>query len=186
MKITADGILGSAQKISNQKKNENESLSRGVKEFKTDSVSIGKIVNSRVESIENEIRDLQTSLAKNQSVNNGIDQLEKAVNSGAKIENVLVNSTFNGKQVLRDFMGSEITPEIIKARKEEIQALVKEDVNGLTRLQVELDNLIASDLTGGKKVESLMADLNDFFKGNSANPDAISSLNADKVMKLIR
>ena len=186
MKITADGILGSAQKINNQKKTEDESFSTGIKEQKTDSVSISKIVNSRIESIEKEIRELQTSLAKNQSTNNGLDQLEKAIVSGDKTDEILAKNTFNGKQVLKDFMGPEITPEILKSKKEEVKTLIKEDVNNLTKVQVELDNIIASDLAGTKKVESLMTDLNEFFKGNIASVDSISSLDADKVMKLIR
>ncbi|HPS59358.1 MAG TPA: hypothetical protein PK514_14740, partial [Spirochaetota bacterium] len=132
MKITADGLLGQAQKINNQKKTESESLASGIKETRTDSVSIGKIVNSRVESIEKEIRDLQTSLAKNQSVSNGIDQLDKAPASGGNTAEILENSTFNGKQALKDFMGPEITPEIIKSKKDEIKELVKKDIANLT------------------------------------------------------
>lgn len=186
MKITADGLLGQAQKINNQKKTESESLALGIKETKTDSVSIGKIVNSRVESIEKEIRDLQTSLAKNQSVSNGVDQLDKALTSGANSAEILDKSTFNGTQALKDFMGPEITPEIIKSKKDEIKNLVKNDIANLTKVQVELDNIIASDLAGNKKVETLMAGLNDFFKGNAASVDSISNLDAEKVMKLIR
>lgn len=186
MKITADGLLGQAQKINNQKKTESESLASGIKETRTDSVSIGKIVNSRVESIEKEIRDLQTSLAKNQSVSNGIDQLDKALASSGNTAEILEKSTFNGKLALKDFMGPEITPEIIKLKKDEIKELVKIDIANLTKVQVELDNIIASDLAGTKKVESLMSALTEFFKGNAASVDSISNLDAEKVMKLIR
>ena len=186
MKITADGLLGSAQKISNQKKAENESPARGTKGSKTDSVSIGKIINSRIESIEKEIRELQTSLARNQSVSNGIDQLERALASGGDMAEILENNTFNGKQALKDFVGPELTPEILKSRKDDIKGLVKEDLGSLTKVQVELDNIIASDIVGNKKVENLMTGLNEFFKGNSTSLDSISNLDADKVMKLIR
>jgi len=186
MKITADGLLGQAQKINNQKKTETESQALGIKENRQDSVSIGKIVNSRVESIEKEIRDLQTSLAKNQSVSNGMDQLDKALSSGGNTAEILEKNTFNGKQVLRDFVGPELTPEIIRSKKEEIKNLVKNDISSLTKVQVELENIIASDLAGNKKVESLMTGLTEFFKGNAASVDSISNLDAEKVMKLIR
>ena len=186
MKITADGLLGSAQKINNQKKTGGETLAEGTREIKPDSLSIGKIVNSRIESIEKDIREMQTSLARNQSLNNGLEQLDKAMASGGNTDEILTGNTFNGRQALKDFMGPEVTPEIVKTRKEEIKSLIKEDVNSLTKLQVELDNLIASDLTGGKKVESLMANLNELFRATSANPESISTLNADKVMQLIR
>lgn len=188
MKISADGILGSAQMINNQKKTDGESLPEGTKEQKTDSVSIGKIINSRIESIEKEIRDLQTSLAKNQSISNGLNQLEKSITSVDKTSEILSQNTFNGRQVLKDFIGSEITPEILKSKKDEIKSLIKEDMSNLTKVQVELDNFIASDLAGNKKVENLMTGLNDFFnlKRNVTNVDSISNLDAEKVMKLIR
>jgi|GEM_PF-617693 len=186
MKITADGLLGQAQKINNQKKTETESSASGIKEARTDSVSIGKIVNSRVESIEKEIRELQTSLAKNQSINNGTEQLDRTLTSGGNAAEILEKNTFNGKQVLKDFIGPEITPEIIKLKKDEIRELIKNDIAKLTRVQVELDNIIASDLAGSRKVENLMAGLTEFFKGNPSSVDAISNLDAEKVMKLIR
>lgn len=186
MKITADGLLGQAQKISNQKKTESEIPASGAKETRTDSVSIGKIINSRVESIEKEIRDLQTSLAKNQSVSNGIDQLDKVMASGGNTAEVLEKNTFNGKLALKDFIGPELTPEILRSKKDEIKNLVKNDIANLTKVQVELDNIIASDLAGNKKVDNLMANLTEFIKGNASSLDSISNLDAEKVMKLIR
>ena len=186
MKITADGILGSAQKMNNQKKIDDSDLKQDRKNLKTDSVSIGKLVNSRIESMENEIKDIQTSLTKNQILSNGLDQLASALDSGRNVNDVLSKTSFEGKTILKDLVGHEVTTEAVKNRKTEIKSLLNNDINSLTKVQVELDNIIASGIAGGKKVESLMANLNDIFKGNSSNLDSITNLDADKVRKLVK
>ena len=67
MKITADGILGSAQKINNKRQAE-EGNKGAKKDIKTDSIILGKAINSRIETLEKEIKDIQTSLTKNQII----------------------------------------------------------------------------------------------------------------------
>ena len=49
-----------------------------------------------------------------------------------------------------------------------------------------MDNIVASNLAGNRKVENLMADVNEILKNTPANLDSISNLDADKVMKLVR
>ncbi len=184
MKITAEGILGSAQKINNQRKlNENSDKSKA--DIKTDSLSLGKALNSRIESIEREIKEIQTSLTKNQIIREGIDNLSKNTSPEAMAE-ILQKTTYNGQKILQDFLGKDITPSLLMSKREEIQKLINEDVNSLTRIQVETDNIAASNLASGKKFESLVKNVNDIFKDASLNSGAISNLDADKVMRLIK
>jgi len=87
---------------------------------------------------------------------------------------------------LQDFLGKDITPSLLMSKREEIQKLINEDVNSLTRIQVETDNIAASNLASGKKLESLVKNVNDIFKDASLSSGAISNLDADKVMRLIK
>ena len=185
MKITADGILGSAQKINNKKKTDETELKQDTKSTKTDSVNLSRVINSRIEALGKEVKDIQTSLTKNQIIREGIDQLLTAPSSGAA-ENILNETTFNNSKILKEFVGTTFTPQEIETKKTEVKALISSDVNALTKIQVEMDNIIASDLTGNKKVENLMAGVNETLKKTPAGLENISNLDAEKVAKLIR
>ncbi len=185
MKITADGILGSAQKINSKRKIDEAGNAGNKKDLKTDSLNLGKVINSRLETIEREIKDIQTSLTKYQIINEGIDNIQKN-NSPENVNQTLTNTTFEGNKILRDFLGEDMNPAALETKKNEVKKLINNDINNLTKVQVEVDNIVASNLTGDRKVETLMADLNDIFKNTHANLDTISNLDVDKVMKLVR
>jgi len=187
MKITVDGILGSAQKINSKKKTDEAELKQDKKEIKPDSVNISKIINSRIETIEKEVKEIQTSLTKNQIIKEGIDTLMSASTPEA-VNKILDETTFNNNRILRDFMGSGISfsAELIASKKNDVKSLIANDMNTLTKIQVEMDNIIASDITGTKKVENIMAGVNDTLKKTPAGLESISNLDADKVRKLIR
>jgi hypothetical protein len=187
MKITVDGILGSAQKINNKKKADETELKQDKKEIKPDSVNISRIINSRIESLEKEVKDIQTSLTKNQIIHEGIDRLMTA-STPDDVKKIMNETTFNNSKILKEFMhsGTSFTPEMIASRKNEAKTLLSNDVNSLTKIQVEMDNIIASDLTGSKKVENLLAGVNETLKKTPAGLENISNLDADKVRKLIR
>jgi len=184
MKITADGILGSAQKINNKKKTDETELKQDTKNAKTDSVNLSRVINSRIEALGKEVKDIQTSLTKNQIIRDGIDQLLAAPSGAA--DTILNETTFNNSKILKEFVGTTFTPQEIESKKSEVKALISSDVNSLTKIQVEMDNIIASDLTGNKKVENLMAGVNETLKKTPAGLENISNLDAEKVAKLIR
>jgi len=184
MKITADGILGSAQKINNKKKTDETELKQDTKNAKTDSVNLSRVINSRIEALGKEVKDIQTSLTKNQIIRDGIDQLLAAPSGAA--DTILNETTFNNSKILKEFVGTTFTPQEIETKKNEVKALISSDVNSLTKIQVEMDNIIASDLTGNKKVENLMAGVNETLKKTPAGLENISNLDAEKVAKLIR
>ena len=185
MKITADSILGSAQKISNKRKIEDGEIKKDKSGLKTDSLNISKAVSSRLETIEREIRDIQTSLTKNQIISDGINSIQKN-NSPENIDAVLNNTTFEGRKILKEYLGADTGNAALETKKGEIKNLINSDINSLTRVQVEVDNIAASNLAGGRKVENLVANVDDIFKNTPSNLETISSLDADKVMKLVR
>ena len=185
MKVTADGILGSAQNINNRKKTEETSLKPDTKSVKSDSLDLGKVINSRIEALGKEVKEIQTSLTKNQIIRDGIDQLLNAPSKG-DAEKILNETTFNGSKILKEFIAEGVMPREIEQKNNEVKALISKDVNSLTKIQVEMDNIIASDLAGNKKVETLMAGVGETLKKAPAGLENISNLDADKVMKLIR
>jgi hypothetical protein len=184
MKITADGILGSAQKINNKRQAE-EGNKGAKKDIKTDSIILGKAINSRIETLEKEIKDIQTSLTKNQIIREGIDDILKN-NTPENINLTMEASKFEGRQILRDYVGTDTAPAVLQTKKKDVESLINNDINSLTKVQVEIDNIVASNLAGDKKAENLMSNVNDIFKNVPANLDTISNLDADKVMKLVR
>lgn len=186
MKISADSLLGSAQKINNKKKLEEGSLNRENKGVKTDSLELTGKLNSRIESIEKEVKEIQTSLTRNQIMRSGLDLIEETRTYGEKSSEILNNTTFEGSRILKEYLADNVTPERVASAKTDIQNLINNDINRLTRVQVEVDNIIASDLAAGKKPENLLADINSLFGRSGASPESFSNLNADKVMQLIR
>ena len=185
MKVSIDGILGSAQRINNQRQLDDESQKK--KDVRMDSVSIGAKINSRLDSIESELRDIQNSLTKNQIVRDGVDQLEADYkNGGAKQKQILSEVTFNGSHVLRDFMGDGIFTGSFGEKLRQINEAINSDTGKLRKLQVEVDNITASNLAG-EKTDRLMDSINNALsKTDKVNPAVISQLNPDAVMKLIK
>jgi len=184
MKVTVDGILGSARQI-NKKKTEDIELKQDKKSVKSDSADISKIISSRIEALGKEVKEIQISLTKNQIIRDGIDQLLGAQSAGTA-EKILNETTFNDKKILKDFIGAAYTPETVESKKNEVKTLISNDISALTKIQVEMDNFIASDITGSRKVENIMAGVNETLKKAPAGLEHISTLDADKVMKLIR
>jgi hypothetical protein len=185
MKITADGILGLAQNINNKKKSDEKELKQDSINVKNDSIDIKKVINSRIETIEKEVKDIQTSLTKNQIISQGLDRLLAASNPNTL--NAIMNETlFNSSKILKDFVGTRLTPDEFKLKKNEIDALISNNLISLTKIQVEMDNIAASNVIGNKKIENLMIGINDTLKNTSVGIENISNLDAEKVMRLIK
>lgn len=185
MKISIDGLLGSAQRMNRQQL---EGENQKKKEVRLDSVSISSKINSRLDSIESELRDIQTSLTKNQIIRDGIDQLfADQKQGGSQRERILSDVTFNGAPALKDFIGGISSPEGFGDKLREINEAITFDTGKLKRLEVELDNITASKLTGQDKADSLMSSINGALSKNaSMNPASLSQLNPDAVIKLIK
>ena len=188
MKISVDGILGSARKINNQRQTAEESAGSRKKDVRTDSVNISSRVNSRLDSIDTEIRDLQSSLTRNQILRQGIEDIQKDMATGGNNgEKIMSEVRFEGRQVLKEFIGGTITAETLQNRAGEVAAALGKDMNRLKTLQVELDNITASNLAGSEKAGSVMSTMESTLSSlGSKNMEGITNLNADSVMRLVR
>jgi hypothetical protein len=189
MKISIDGILGTARKINNQKEREDNNLDRKKSGVKVDSVSIGSRLNNRLDSIETEFREIQSSLTRNQIIRDGIEQLRNDLgrDGGKNQPNILKKVTFEGTNVLHSFVGDDITEPILKTKQEKNTELINSDVNHLKKLQVELDNMTASDLVGSERLKKIVSNIDSIFSRSViTNIENISSIRADAVMRLIK
>jgi len=188
MKVSVDGILGSARKINNQRQLDEDNLGKKKKDIKSDSVSIGTKVNSRIDSIETELRDIQSSLTSNQIIKDGIEQLRDDYNrGGSNQEAILSEVKFEGEDVLKNFIREPVDGKSLDSKYDLIVNDITDDASRLKKLQVEVDNIMASNLAGTEKVDNLMTDINSVVLDiQNANLDSISSLRPDAVMRLIR
>jgi hypothetical protein len=185
MKITADGLLGSAQNINNKKKSDEKEIKQDSINPKNDSINIKNVINSRIEAIEKEVKEIQTSLTKNQIISRGIDRLLSASTPTA-LDTIMNETMFNNSKILRDFVGAGLNPDDFRLKKNEVDSLISNNLISLTKIQVEMDNIAASDVTGNKRIESLMSGVNDTLKNTNVGIENISNLDAEKVMRLIK
>ncbi len=188
MKVSIDGILGTAQKINSQKELEENNPNKKRSDVKTDSVTIGGRINTRLDAMETEFREVQSSLTRNQIVREGIDQLRTDLQKGApQQQNILNNVTFEGATVLRSFVGEALTEPQLNAKMESANKLISEDITRLKKLQVELDNITASDLVGQDRLKNIVSNVDSIFtRAGMTNIESISSLRPDAVMRLIK
>jgi hypothetical protein len=188
MKVSIDGILGSAKKINSQKQLDEENLNRKKKEVKSDTVAISRKVNSRLENIESEFREIQSSLTKNQIINHGIKQLvEDSAQGGKNREDILSDISFEGKNVLRQFLGEDFDASGLNAKSDMVNNLIETDISRLKKLQVEVDNILASDLAGEGKAEGIQANIDSLYAAaDSGNLENLTNLKVDSVMRLIK
>ncbi len=188
MKVSIDGILGTAQKINNQKELEENNPNKKRGDVKTDSVSIGSRINTRLDAMETEFREVQSSLTRNQIVRDGIDQLRTDLLKGAPEQQIILNNvTFEKTPVLRGFVGEAITEQQLNAKMDVNNKLINDDVTKLKKLQVELDNITASDLVGQDRLKNIVSNVDSIFtRSGNASIENISTLRPDAVMRLIK
>jgi hypothetical protein len=188
MKISIDGILGTAQKINSQKELEENNQNKKKSDVKVDSVSIGSRINTRLDAMETEFREIQSSLTKNQIIRDGIEQLWADFRKGGQEQqNILKNVAFEGAPVLSGFMGTAINEQTLTEKLEKNGTMINDDIGRIKKLQVELDNITASDLVGRDRLAGIMSNVDSIFgRSEIKNIDTISNLRPDAVMRLIK
>lgn len=189
MKVSIDGLLGSAKNIKNQRQVEEESPERRQRgDVKVDSVKIENRVDTRLDSIQKELREIQTSLTRNQIIREGMGRLADDLGKGGQnISLIMDEVTFEGSRVLYDYTGDSVTPSILRAKEERIDTMITDDVNRLTRLQIEVENIMASSMASVDKVSTVMKNVESAFSRTTAgNLNSISNLRPDAVMRLIK
>lgn len=188
MKVSIDGILGSAVQIKNQRQVDEDSLGKRKKEVRTDSVEIETRVNSRLDLIQKELKEIQTSLTKNQIIKDGIGQLRDDMGRGGENRaRIMEDVRYDDRKVLHEFMGDTVSGKILGAKEERVNGLILQDVSNVKRLQVEVENIMASDLAGPGTTDGIIKNIESAFaKTNLKSLESISSLRADAVMRLIK
>jgi hypothetical protein len=192
MQISIDAILGSARSINNQKQIDEDSLSGKKKsEIKRDSVSIAGRIDSRLDSLETEFKDIQSSITKNQIILNGIELLrEDSRTGGLNSASILSETLFQGRPVLKEVFGENpaegamIENELLSAES------IENETSRLRKLQVELDNIAASNLTAAgrnDKISDTLSNIEAFSNsGGPGQAERISNVRPDSVMRLIK
>jgi len=189
MKVSIDGILGSARKINSQRQTDEESGSKKKKgEVRADSVEIENRISSRLDGIQKELKDVQSSLTRNQIIRDGLGRLDEDMAKGGRNSaEILGEVKFEGGKVLHDFVGEGLSQGVLKTKMDQVNNLITGDINKLTRMQIETENILASNLAGTDRFEAVLKNIeNAFEKSGGGTINSISRLRADSVMRLIR
>jgi hypothetical protein len=188
MKVSIDTILGSAKRLRGEMHADDRSRSGRSQDVRSDSVTIEGRVNTRIDSIQGESRDLQSSLTRNQIISDGINRLvEDIAHGGVNRELILDETRFEGRQVLRDFLGGDTSSDALTAGRNRVNDLIGADVGRLRRLQVEAENIVASKIPGSESAAAIVGNLESSLAGRDAGAiDNMTSLNPDQVRRLVR
>ncbi|MCU0849289.1 MAG: hypothetical protein MUD12_15510 [Spirochaetes bacterium] len=187
MKVSIDGILGSARRLSGQKQVDDDVTDKKKEEIKGDSLTLGGRINSRLDSIDREFREIQSSLTKNQIIKSGIEQLLDSSASSNDRQKILDNARFEGKPVLQEFVGSESSGDGLKKLLGKSAGLVDTDIERLKKLNVELDNIAASNLAGPDRTAGIASGIESLISSiGQPGIESISKLRPDTVMRLIK
>jgi hypothetical protein len=186
MKVTSDGILSTAIDLKNKKSIHEESSNSHKQKVKSDSVEIRSRLAQRLTTIQNELKNLQSSLTKNQIIKGGINQLIEDFDNGKSDTNRILDQTkFEDKNVLNDFLGKNINFEKITTGNEKVGKLIEKDITELKGLQIEIENIVASNLADANITNTISKIENSLLKIDFSSISNISKLRPDSVMGLI-
>lgn len=187
--ISIETIIGSAQKINNQKTNFDKN-SRKTDSSKTDTVQISAKVNSRLNGIEVDLRKVQTELTSDQIIKNALIELrEESGSKNPSYSEVLKNYNSETRNLISKYIGDvkSLTGDKIEQGLSDVNKQISTNVSELKRIQIETENIFASDMAQSDKAASVVKSVETYFiSGNINAMNKISSLNADVVMRLTR
>lgn len=181
MKVTIDNLVGNAGRIQSQRVSSEKSRKDSVK---SDTAEFASKIDSRVTALQDDLKNAQTELSKNQIIKEGISKAVEDLANGKNPSSSINAVTFNDKKVLFDYLGeSEPSQQTLFEKGNSISDLIKENVKKLTRLQVEAENIQASNLSG-RDIDTALKQSLESTKLSDAF--ARGALNADAVSRLIR
>ena len=188
MKVSIESILGSARNMNARKENTQVAESdRNRSDVKGDSLSIESRIDSRIDSLGREFKDLQNSLTRNQVVMSGLNALRDDASSGGRNAEAIMNSTlFNNQRVLLDELGTAPSVENTDAAFAGVTERIDSDIADIKRLQVELDNITAANLIAPDRSDGLINRIENYLTEYTGSLENISSINPDSVMRLTR
>lgn len=186
MKVTSDGILSTAIDLKNKKNIHEESSKSHKQKIKSDSVEIRSRLAQRLTIIQNELKNLQSSLTKNQIIKEGIRQLIDDFDNGKSNTNTILDQIrFENKNVLKEFLGNDINYEKVTTGNEKVGKLIEKDIAELKGLQIEIENIVASNLADSSITNTISRLENTLLKVDFSSISNISSLRSDSVIELI-
>jgi hypothetical protein len=186
MKINADGLLGNANKISAKRTSSSEN-EKTTTESRADRADIATKVDVRLDAIQGEMRDLQTTISKNQAIRDGLSQMMESLANGGDTSTVVNKTIFDNKKVLADYLAendSSATESQISEHNKIIDSRINDDTTRLKKLMIETENIFASNL--GKSDKSVSGDIEKIMSGFKSQLADISAVNPEKVMRLVK
>ncbi|MBN1499547.1 MAG: hypothetical protein JW982_05305 [Spirochaetes bacterium] len=186
--ISIETIIGSAQRINKQRNSVKQDKQDSVDKSQ-DTVTISKKVDLKLDSIGKDLKLIQTSLTENQMLKSALTDLSSESLKPVPDYNSIIESyNKNGNGILSGFMGSgSITRETIAAKNNEVETQINSDISNLKRLQIETENIFASNLGQPEKAENMIKTVETYFvSGNINTMNRLSTLNADIVMRLTK
>ncbi|MDY6970393.1 MAG: hypothetical protein SVR08_17325 [Spirochaetota bacterium] len=187
MKVSIEGILGTATRMESQIQSHEKSEGKKKQEIKADSLDIRAKINTRVVNIQKELKDIQSSLTKSQIIQNGVSQLIENLGVGRKNrETIFNNAQFENQSVLREFIGNNISNENLNLKLQQVGNLIREDVHKLRRLEIEVENILASNIAS-KEINSAISSIESALsRTDLASLSNISNLSGNIVMNLLK
>lgn len=186
MKVSIDAILQSARQLESTI-NVDEHKSGNKNKVTGDKINFEHRIIARLDEIHNQIKDIQTSLSHYQVIDDGIRMLLDDKNQGGTNSQNIINATlYNNRPVLKEFLGDSYDENTIAHKKEQLKNLVADSVTSLQRLQVEFENIVASDLARNIVLKNKTDEINALIPRNIKNVQHLHHLDAETVKRLIQ
>lgn len=186
MKVSIDAILQSAHQLKSTI-NVDEHKSGNKNKVTSDKINIEHRVMARLDEIHNQIKDIQTTLSRYQVIDDGIRMLlddKKA--GGTNAPNIIEATQYNNRPVLKEFLGDSYDENTLTHKQDQLKNLVADSITGLQRLQVEFENIVASDLARNVQLKDKIDEINSLIPRNIKNTQHLHHLDAETVKRLIQ
>ncbi len=186
MKVSIDAILQSAHQLKSTI-NVDEHKSGNKNKVSSDTINIEHRVMARLDEIHNQIKDIQTTLSRYQVIDDGIKMLLDDKKKGATNSQNIINATmYNNRSVLKEFLGDSYDENTIAHKQDQLKNLVADSVASLQRLEVEFENIVASNLARNIQLKDKIDEINALIPRNIKNPQHLHHLDAETVKRLIQ
>ncbi|MCX8124335.1 MAG: hypothetical protein N3F66_09245 [Spirochaetes bacterium] len=186
MKVSIDAILQSAQQLKSTI-NVDEHKSGNKNKITTDKIHIEHRVMARLDEIHTQIKDIQTNLTRYQVMSDGVGMLLDDIRKGGSNSQNIINSIlFNNRPVLKEFLGDSYDENSITYKSEQLKNLIADSISSLQKLEVEFENIVASDLARNVHLKDRINEINALIPRTIKNPQHLHHLDAETVKRLIQ
>lgn len=186
MKVSIDAILQSAHQLKSTI-NVDEHKSGNRNKVTSDKINIEHKVMVRLDEIHNQIKDIQTTLSRYQVIDEGIRMLlDDNKTGGTNVLNIINSTQYNNRPVLKEFLGDSYDENILAHKKDHLKNLVADSITSLQRLQVEFENIVASDLAHNVHLKDKIDEIDLLIPRSIKNAQHLHHLDAETVKRLIQ